>query len=117
MFVMKSCTVDRQMPGQPAYVDPVLAAPKRATRFRDDGQRVHQHEEQDEEQPEEEVPRQEAASSSAGGYGGNQRMSEPAAVQVNVNVFNSGGSVTPRRAQHQNSVSEPTDSEFEFVTP
>ena len=118
VFVMKSCTVDRQMPGQPAYVDPVLAAPKRAMRFRDEGQRMHPGGEQDEEQPEEEEPRAEAASSSAGGYGGNQRMREPSVVQVNVNVFNSGGPVTPPRAdRHRSNVSEPTDSEFEFVTP
>ena len=118
VFVMKSCTVDRQMPGQPAYVDPVLAAPKRAMRFRDEGQRMHPGGEQDEEQPEEEEPRPEAASSSAGGYGGNQRMREPSVVQVNVNVFNSGGPATPSRAdRHRSNVSEPTDSEFEFVTP
>ena len=117
VFVMKACTVDLQMPGQPAYVDPVLAAPKRAMRFRDEGQRMHPGDEQDQEQLEEEEPRPEAPSSSAGGYGGNGRMREPSMVQVNVNVFNSGGPVTPRTDRRRGHVSEATDSEFEFVTP
>ena len=117
VFVMESCTVDPQMPGQPAYVDPVLAAPKRAMRCRDEGQRMHPGEEQDQEQLEEEEPRPEAAPSSAGGYGANERMREPSMVQVNVNVFNSGGPVTPRTDRGRGHVAEATDSEFEFVTP
>ena len=65
---------------------------------------------------EEEAPRQ-AASSSTGGYGSNQRMREPPMVQVNVNVINNGGPQTPIQPHRRSNVSEPTDSEFEFITP
>jgi len=78
---------------------------------------MHPGEEHDQEQLEEEEPRPEAASSSAGGYGGNERMREPPMVQVNVNVFNSGGPVTPGTDRRRGHVSEAMDSEFEFVTP
>ena len=109
VFVLRSCVADRHEQGQPDYVDPVLAAPKRASRPA--GERLPDP--RDDDRSGGAAPMFAAASSSsAGGYGSNQREREPAMVQVNVNVYNTSGIATPRAE-----VPEAEDSEFEFVTP
>ena len=109
VFVLRSCVADRHEQGQPDYVDPVLAAPKRASRPA--GERLPDP--RDDDRSGGAAPMFAAASSSsAGGYGSNQREREPAMVQVNVNVYNTSGIATPRAE-----APETEDSEFEFVTP
>ena len=109
VFVLRSCVADRHEQGQPDYVDPVLAAPKRASRPA--GERLPDP--RDDDRSGGAAPMFAAASSSsAGGYGSNQREREPAMVQVNVNVYNTSGIATPRAE-----APEAEDSEFEFVTP
>ena len=111
IFVLKSCNLDQLTPGQASYVDPVLAAPKRAMRPMSGGEQIHQEGQEDEDRFEEASGREPAASST-GGYRGDQRMREPPMVQVNVNVYNTGGIATPRAE-----APETNDSDFEFVTP
>ena len=110
IFVLRSCNLDHPTPGEPSYVDPVLAAPKRAMRPMGGGEQIHQEGQGDEEF--EEASGREPAASSSGGYGSDQRMREPPMVQVNVNVYNTSGIATPRAE-----APETDDSEFEFVTP
>ena len=114
VFVLRSCVADRHEQGQQDYVDPVLAAPKRASRPAEE--RIPDP--RDEDRSGGAAPMFAAASSSStGGYGSNQREREPPVVQVNVNVFNNGGTVTTESPDRHHHNSGSGESEFEFVTP
>ena len=104
----------------PAYVDPVLRAPRRVNSRVFGGDQIH-HENNpvpgsDLPGAQEPQPSNEAASSS--GYGSCNNIGGTPIVNVTVNVTNnplnvSGGGIDPASPQDG---SHP-DSEFEFVTP
>ena len=139
VFVLKSCNVDHPTAGYPAYLDPTLAAPRWTTRTMSSGEQNHQ-DDNDEDGGSGTASRQEAAqpstrsmagsarargraalgqaatSASSSGYGGEHGPHEQPMVQVNVNVYNTGGSSTSRRTS-QPEAPETDDSDFEFITP
>ena len=133
VFVLKSCNVDRPTPGHPAYLDPTLAAPRWNARSTSIGEQNHQYGNEAEVRGESASEReteaspmrrgaraafgQAAASASSSGYGQDHGVQGQPMVQVNVNVYNTGGSSTPRRTPRTGAPESEDSNEFEFITP
>ena len=120
VFVLKSCNLEDGATSMPAYVDPVLRAPRRVNSRVFGGDQIHYENNpvtgSDLPGAQEPQPSNEAASSS--GYGSCNNIGGTPIVNVTVNVTNnplnvSGGGIDPASPQDG---SHP-DSEFEFVTP
>ena len=122
VFVLKSCNVDRPTPGHQAYLDPTLAAPRWNARSTSTGEQNHQYGNEAEVRGESASERdaafgQAAASASSSGYGQDHGVQGQPMVQVNVNVYNTGGSSTPRRTPRTGAPESEDSNEFEFITP
>jgi len=120
VFVLKSCNLEDGGTSMPAYVDPVLRAPRRVNSRVFGGDQIHHenHPSPGSDLPgeQEHQPFREAASSS--GYGSRNNLGGTPIVNVTVNVTNnplnvSGGGIDPASPQDGSN----PDSEFEFVTP
>ena len=120
VFVLKSCNLEDGGTSMPAYVDPVLRAPRRVNSRVFGGDQIHHenHPSPGSDLPgeQEHQPSSEAASSS--GYGSRNNLGGTPIVNVTVNVTNnplnvSGGGIDPASPQDGSN----PDSEFEFVTP
>ena len=118
--MLKSCNLEDGATSMPAYVDPVLRAPRRVNSRVFGGDQIHYENNpvtgSDLPGAQEPQPSNEAASSS--GYGSCNNIGGTPIVNVTVNVTNnplnvSGGGIDPASPQDG---SHP-DSDFEFVTP